>query len=100
MSSAIINQPINEPPSSFGERVYTEVAIDVVTQYITKRLDPSQPTPAFEVYVVWFAKTLTNWKAMVSSSLPDGMYYELTYNGAKAELYLDAYRRTENVVIK
>ena len=41
-------------------------------------------------------KTLQNSKALVSTTLPDGMYYELTYNGDKDELYLDAYKKFEN----
>ena len=49
-----------------------------------------------EVYVVWYCKTLQNWKALVSTSIPDGMYYELTLNGDKNELYLDAYKKWEN----
>ena len=28
------------------------------------------------------------------------MYYELTYNGDKDELYLDAYKKWQNVMIK
>lgn len=52
-----------------------------------------------DVYVVWFCKTLQNWKALVSTTVPDGMYYELTYNGDKGELYLDAYKKFKNVTI-
>jgi hypothetical protein len=33
---------------------------------------------------------------MASTTLFDGMYYELTYNGDKNELYLDAYKKWEN----
>ena len=53
-----------------------------------------------DVYVVWFCKTLQNWKALVSTTLPDGMYYELTYNGDKNELYVDCYKKWENFVIR
>ena len=48
------------------------------------------------VYVVWFSKTLQNWKAMVSTTISDGMYYELTHNGDLKETYLDAYKKWEN----
>lgn len=54
----------------------------------------------FGVYVVWFSKTLQHWKAMLSTTLPDGMYYEVTYNGDKREAYLDSYSKSENTVIK
>lgn len=49
-----------------------------------------------DVYVVWMCKTLQNSKALLSTTLYDGMYYELTYNGDKDELYLDAYKKWEN----
>lgn len=52
-----------------------------------------------DVYVVWFSKTLQNWKALVSTNAFDGMYYEVTYNGDKKETYLDVYKKWENVVI-
>lgn len=50
-----------------------------------------------DVYVVWFSKTLQNWKALVSTSVSDGMYYEVTHNGDKAETYIDAYKKFDNV---
>lgn len=56
--------------------------------------------PEFEVFVVWECKTLQNNKALLSTTLFDGMYYELTYNGDKKELYFDAYKKSENKAIK
>lgn len=58
------------------------------------RLDPDE-----DVYVVWFCKTLQNWKALLSTTVSDGMYYEVTYNGEKAETYIDAYKKFDNVVV-
>lgn len=52
-----------------------------------------------DVYVVWFSKTLQNWKALLSTNIKDGFYYEVTYNGDKREAYLVAYKQTANVVI-
>ena len=52
-----------------------------------------------DVFVVWFCKTLQNWKALVSTTVSDGMYYEVTHNGDKGETYLDAYKKWENVCI-
>lgn len=49
-----------------------------------------------DVYVVWSCKTLQNHKALLSTTILDGMYYELTYDGDKHELYLDAYKKFEN----
>ena len=75
-----------------------EKVLQIVTNYIREHLDKSDPV--FEVYIVWKCKTLQNWKYLVSSTLLDGMYYELTYNGDKKEWYLDAYKKFENRVVK
>lgn len=53
-----------------------------------------------DIFIVWYCKTLQNHKALLSTPLPDGMYYEFTYNGDKDEAYLDAYRKVTNVVVK
>lgn len=74
-------------------------ALQIVRGYIAAHLDKSDPTAEFEVYTVWKCKALQNWKYLLSSTLPDGMYYELTYNGDKHEWYLDAYKKFENVVV-
>lgn len=49
-----------------------------------------------EVYVVWFAYTLGNWKALCSTSLPDGRYYEVTYGKERNVGFIDTYRKTHN----
>lgn len=76
-----------------------EQAIKIVTTYVIEHLDKSDETPDFEVYTVWKSKALQNWKYLLSTTLFDGMYYELTYNGDKKEWYLDAYKKFENKVI-
>lgn len=48
------------------------------------------------VYVVWLNRTLQNNKALLSTIISDGMYYEVTYNGDKNELYFDAYKHVVN----
>lgn len=77
-----------------------EKVIQLVKDYILSHLDKSDETPQFEIFTVWKCKILQNWKYLLSSTLPDGMYYELTYNGDKREWYLDAYKKFENVCIK
>lgn len=71
----------------------------IVHNYIVDHLDRTDGIPKIEIYTVWKCKALQNWKFLISSSLPDGMYYELTYNGDKDEWYLDAYKKFENRVI-
>lgn len=70
----------------------------VVVDYFNSRVDKTDNMQLTEdnVYIVWFSKTLQNFKALVSTTVSDGMYYEITYNGDKNELYLDAYKKWEN----
>lgn len=50
-----------------------------------------------ELYIVWFSKTLKNWKALISTSIPgDGLYFEVTHNGEKNQTYVDIYKKTAN----
>ena len=76
-------------------------ARSIVMDYFNERVEKTDNTKITldDVYVVWFCKTLQNWKAMVSTTVSDGMYYEVTYNGDKKETYLDAYKKWENVRI-
>ena len=75
-------------------------AIDMVAGYTDEHLDKTNHQTDYTVFVVWYCKTLQNFKALLSTTLPDGMYYEVTYNGDKDEIYLDAYKKFENRAIK
>ena len=50
-----------------------------------------------DVYLVWYAKELQNHKALLSTPIADGRYYEITYNGDKNELYFDSYVKEKNI---
>ena len=76
-----------------------ERAMEIVRRYVLDHLDRSEEDPGFSVFTVWKCKVLQNWKYLLSTTLPDGMYYELTYNGDKNEWYLDAYKKFQNVCI-
>lgn len=53
-----------------------------------------------DIYVVWMCKTLQNSKALLSTTLYDGMYFECTYDGDRKALYLDAYKKWKNIRIE
>lgn len=72
------------------------ICTDIVRKYTLEHLDKSDNVPEFDVFVVWNCKTLQNNKALLSTTLFDGMYYEITYNGDKGEIYFDAYKKFEN----
>ena len=85
-----------------NEKDFVKLVKEAVAKYAREHLDKtdSKQITADDVFIVWMCKTLQNSKAMASTTLFDGMYYELTYNGDKKELYLDAYKKWENVCIK
>ena len=53
-----------------------------------------------EMYIVWFCKTLQNWKALVSTDVINGVYWEVTHNGDKNETYVDTYTKSSNLCVK
>lgn len=59
-------------------------------------INPSVHITTDDVYVVWLNRTLQNNKALLSTIISDGMYYEVTYNGDKNELYFDTYKHVMN----
>lgn len=83
-----------------GNEKFISICKRLVKEYVEEHLDKSDTLPEFEVFVVWGCKTLQNNKALLSTTLFDGMYYELTYNGDKKELYFDAYKKFENKCVK
>ncbi len=74
----------------------------LVADYANENFDKTDQTQITmdKVFAVWSCKTLQNNKALLSTTVSDGMYYELTYNGDKSEIYFDAYKKWENKAIK
>lgn len=81
---------------------FIKLCIDEVVKYTNEHLDKTDKKQITkdDVFVVWSCKTLQNSKALLSTNISDGMYYECTYNGDKNELYFDAYKKWENRRIK
>jgi hypothetical protein len=74
-------------------------ARDLVGEYVLAHMEKTDPPTDFDVYVVWFCYILGNWKALLSTTLPDGMYYEVTHNNFGQETYIDAYKKFDNVAV-
>ena len=75
-------------------------AVAIVKKYVRDHLDKSDNIPDFQVYIVWYCFILGSMKFLISTTLLDGMYYEVTFNNQKNEWYLDAYKKFENKCIK
>jgi len=74
-----------------------QIVVDYLNNYANKT--DNKQISIDDVFVVWFSKTLQNWKALVSTTVADGMYYEITHNGNKDETYVDAYKKWENYTL-
>lgn len=85
-----------------NEKEFIELCKKEIAKYTNEHLDKTDKKQITEedVFVVWNCKTLQNNKALLSTTLFDGMYYEITYNGNKKEMYFDAYKKWENKCIK
>ena len=73
-----------------------------VVDYFNSQVDSTDKNGKItedHVFIVWSCKTLQNWKALLSTTIPDGMYYEFTYDGNVGLAYLDAYKKWKTVVI-
>jgi hypothetical protein len=84
------------------EREFREKAVNAVVDYFNSQVDSTDKNGKItndNVFVVWECKVLQNNKALLSTTVPDGMYYEFTWNGDKNEGYLDAYKKWKNVIV-
>ena len=85
-----------------GSKEFIDFAKEQIVKYFNDHADKSDKNvfiAADDVFVVWYCKTLQNHKALLSTTIPDCMYYEITFNGDKQEAYLDAYKKWENKLI-
>lgn len=85
-----------------NEMEFTKKVKELVRDYTNEHLDKTDNRLIItdDVFIVWQCKTLQNNKALASTTLFDGMYYEITFNGDKNEIYFDAYKKWENKKIE
>jgi len=85
------------------EKDFRNLAIKSIVDYFNSQVDSTDKNGKIteeDIYVVWMVKVLQNNKALLSTTVSDGMYYEFTWNGDKKEGYLDAYKKWKNVLVK
>ena len=84
-----------------NEKDFVTLCKKTVADYANAHLDKSDGKQITEddVFIVWMCKTLQNSKALASTTLFDGMYYELTFNGNVGQLYVDAYKKWDNFTV-
>lgn len=84
-----------------GNEQFTKLVKGIVADYFNNHVDKTDNKKITEddVFIVWSCKTLQNNKALASTTVPDGMYYEITHNGDKHEIYVDAYKKWHNFTV-
>lgn len=85
-----------------SNKKFIQKCTEEIVKYFNEHADKTdkKKITGDDVFVVWSCKTLQNNKALLSTTISDGMYYECTYNGNKNEMYFDAYKKWENKCIK
>lgn len=86
-----------------GNDEFLNLCKDIVVDYFNSQadsIDKNGKITTDNVFVVWSVKALQNNKALLSTTVSDGMYYEITHNGDKKEIYVDAYKKWKNFVVK
>lgn len=51
-----------------------------------------------DVLLIWFCKTIQNWKGIFTTKFSDGKIFEVTYNGDREELYIDEYIKSKKLI--
>ena len=84
-----------------GNDKFVEICKRIVARYFNDHKDKTDSFVLSEddVYVVWLCKALENNKALLSTVVCDGKYYEITYNGEMCDFYLDVYVKLQNECI-
>lgn len=84
------------------EQRFRQAAFKAVVDYFNSNVDYTDKFQITDkdVYIVWQVKALQNNKALLSTNIPDGMYYEFTWNGDDDVGYLDAYKKVGRSILK
>lgn len=82
-------------------RKFVQLCKETVVTYFNEHADKTDgyALTTDDIFIVWLCKTLQNNKALVSTTVPDGVYYEITHNGDKSETYVDVYKKWANFCV-
>ena len=74
-----------------GSQEFLNICKAKVAEYYNQKKDKTDTAPVMtvnDVFVVWYSKSLQNHKALLSTPVSDGMYYELTATKKSCTLML------------
>ena len=63
------------------DKIFINAVKTLIANYFNNNVDVTdgKKITTDDVYIVWSCKTLQNFKALASTTVSDGMYYEITY---------------------
>jgi hypothetical protein len=62
--------------------------------------DRSKAIDESQVYIVSFSKVMAHWKATVASPVARNILWEVTFNSARNQVYVDTYRKISNSMVQ
>ena len=86
----------------FTPENYPEKARVLLYEHLIKRPHGRHSVEGIElsqIYVVWFNFTLGNWKCLLSTTIPDGRYYEITHRVDSEMVFIDVYQKITNTAV-
>ena len=92
------DKPVKEIPDP-DRFLMTAKRVAVANYNASRDAGRSPEITTDQTYIVWFTKTLGNWKAIVASPAARGLLWEITFNGHKNECYVDVYKKLNNVKV-
>jgi uncharacterized protein DUF6275 len=93
------------PFSSDDEGIDFPTRAKAIVGHVYNEHFDEEPLTKDEIYVVWFAFVRGNWKAVLSTSRPDGRIYEISYKDGDEvndhkKIIVDTYVKTNNIVVE
>lgn len=87
-----------EVNTNMKDKEFMEKAIDMVIEYFNSNVEITDEYQIDEsnVYIVWMCMILTNNKALLSTTVPDGLYYEITYDNDTNTFYFNVYKKWDH----
>ena len=69
-------------------------------ELVANRVSDNEQFPVENIHIVWYAWVLGSQKALLTTlGNNDGLYFEVTYNHARQEFYVDKYKKQNNELV-
>lgn len=95
----VVTKPGTYPdPDRFLAKAKELVRDNYNEHHASDDIDP--PLVVDDLYIVWFTKVLSSWRAQVQSTVVRGLLWMVTFNGPKNDAYIEVFRKINNTSVK